>query len=41
MFQVKVNGREYQDQIAYGNKKQAKAMAAQNCLLQLGLAIKM
>ncbi|XP_059477817.1 protein SON [Neocloeon triangulifer] len=41
LFKVKVNGREYQDQIAYSNKKQAKAMAAQHCLLQLGLVVVM
>ncbi|CAB3363771.1 Hypothetical predicted protein [Cloeon dipterum] len=39
LFKVKVNNREYQDRIAYTNKKQAKAMAAQYCLLQLGLIV--
>lgn len=41
LFRVRVNEREFQDQVAYPNKKQAKAMAAQHCLLQLGLALKM
>jgi hypothetical protein len=40
-LQVTVNNKEYQPNIACGNKKQAKALAAQHCLEQLGLVVKM